>query len=146
MPIHQEIEKDYITSFKAHDQARVDVLRLIKAALKNAEIDLRHDLSDSDTIAVLTREAKKRKESIGLYLQGNRPELAALETAELKVIEEYLPAQLDDAAIESIVASIIAELKPTPKDFGKVMSAAMAKVQGQADGSRVSATVKRLLV
>lgn len=146
MFIHQQIEQDYLTAFKSHDQARVDVLRLIKAALKNAEIDLRKQvLDDADTTSVLMKEAKKRKESIALYNQGNRPELAALEETELKVISTYLPAQLDDQAIAKIVAGVISELKPTPKDFGKVMSAVMAKVKGQADGQRVSAAVKQAL-
>jgi uncharacterized protein len=145
MPIHEDIEQDYLKSFKAHDQARVDVLRLIKAAIKNAEIELRHTITDPETVAVLMREAKRRKESITLYNQGNRPELAANEEAELKIIAEYLPAQLDDEAIQKLVTDAIAELKPTPKDFGKVMSAVMAKAKGQADGQRVSATVKALL-
>ena len=145
MPIHEDIEQDYQRSFKAHDQARVDILRLIKAALKNAEIELHHTLTDPDTIAVLMREAKRRKESITLYNQGNRPELAALEEGELKVISEYLPAQMSAEAIKNIVSAVIAELNPTPKDFGKVMSAVMAKVKGQADGQAVSAAVKALL-
>ena len=146
MPIHVDIEQDYLKSFKAHDQARVDVLRLIKAALKNAEIELRkHMLDDADTTAVLMREAKRRRESIAMYQQGNRPELVALEEAELKVINEYLPAQMSQTEIEQVVSGVIAELKPTPKDFGKVMSAVMAKVKGQADGQLVSAAVKALL-
>ncbi len=146
MSIYEDIEADYIKSFKAHDQARVDVLRLIKAALKNAEIELRiHLMSDAQAIAVLMKEGKKRKESITLYNQGNRPELAAIEEAELKVINEYLPAQMGDEELQKIVADVVAEMKPTPKDFGKVMSAVMAKVKGQADGNRVSAAVKALL-
>ena len=91
------------------------------------------------------REAKRRKESISLYQQGNRPELAAIEEAELKIIAEYLPAQMDDVTMNKIVAEVITELKPTPKDYGKVMSAVMARVKGQADGQRVSAAVKALL-
>ena len=145
MPIHEAIEQDYLKSFKAHDQARVDVLRLIKAALKNAEIELRHSLTDPETVAVLMREAKRRKESITMFGQGNRPELAAVEEAELKVIAEYLPAQMDDQAIEKIVAEVIAEQQAMAKDFGKVMSAVMAKVKGQADGQKVTAAVKALL-
>lgn len=146
MPIHELIEQDYQKSFKAHDQARVDVLRLIKAALKNKEIEVRKQvLTDTETIAVLMHEAKHRRESIAMYRQGNRPELAAIEEAELKVISEYLPAQMSEEEIRKAVADVIAELKPSPKDFGKVMSAAMAKVKGQADGQLVSAAVKELL-
>lgn len=146
MPINQQIEQDYLTAFKAHDQARVDVLRLVKAAIKNAEIHLRkHELTDAEATAVLMKEAKQRKESIAMYRQGNRPELAAIEEAELATISAYLPAQMDEAELSAIVSSVIAELKPTPKDFGKVMSAVMAKVKGRADGQRVSAAVKTFL-
>lgn len=146
MSIHDEIEQDYLKSFKAHDQARVDLLRLIKAALKNHEIEIREGiLSDAQTLAVLMKEAKKRKESITLYNQGNRPELAAIEEAELKIISEYLPAQMGDDELQKIVTATVAETAATAKDFGKVMSAVMAKVKGQADGSRVSAAVKALL-
>lgn len=146
MSIQQTIEQDYLKSFKAHDQARVGVLRLIKAAVKNHEIEIREGiLNDAQVLAVLMKEAKKRKESIALYQQGNRPELAAIEEAELKIISEYLPAQMSEADLTAIVTTVIAEMKPTPKDFGKVMSAVMAKVKGQADGNRVSAAVKALL-
>jgi uncharacterized protein YqeY len=146
MSIQHTIEQAYLSAFKAHDQAKVDTLRLIKAALKNAEIDLRkHELTDAETLSVLTREAKRRRESIVLYQQGNRPELAAIEQSELTVIEAFLPAQLSDDELQAITASVITELKPTPKDFGKVMSAVMAKVKGQADGNRVTAVVKTLL-
>ncbi len=146
MLIHQQIEQDYLTAFKAHDQARVDVLRLVKAAIKNAEIDLRkHELTDAEATTVLMKEAKKRKESIAMYRQGNRPELAAAEEAELTAISSYLPTQMSDEEIAMAVGATVAELKPTPKDFGRVMSAVMAKVKGQADGNRVAAAVKQLL-
>ncbi|MEK7637383.1 MAG: GatB/YqeY domain-containing protein [Patescibacteria group bacterium] len=146
MLIHQQIEQDYLTAFKAHDQARVDVLRLVKAAIKNAEIDLRkHELTDAEATTVLMKEAKKRKESIAMYRQGNRPELAAAEEAELTAISSYLPTQISDEEIAMAVGAAVAELKPTPKDFGRVMSAVMAKIKGQADGNRVAAAVKQLL-
>lgn len=146
MPIQAQIEKDYLVAFKGHDQSKVDVLRLMKAAMKNAEIELRvKTLDDTQAITVLTREAKRRKESITMYAQGGRAELAALESAELEMISHYLPAQLSDEQLQAIVTDVIAELKPTVKDFGKVMSAVMAKVKGQADGNRVSAAVKQSL-
>lgn len=146
MSLHDQIEQDYLKAFKARDQAKVDVLRLVKAALKNTEIELRHQpLTDDEVVAVLTREAKRRQESASLYQQGQRPELAATEEAEYQTIKTYLPAQLSDDELIGTVKTVIAELNPTPKDFGRVMSAVMAKVKGQADGQRVSTIVKKLL-
>ncbi len=146
MMLHEQIEHDYLEAFKARRQAKVDVLRLIKAAIKNREIELRHQhLTDEEVIAVMTKEAKRRREAIAMYEQGGRPELAAKENAELQELMYYLPTQLSDGELETIIASVIAELKATPKDFGRVMSAAMAKAEGQADGSRVSAAVKKVL-
>lgn len=146
MPIQHQIEQDYLTAFKGRDRQRVGALRLIKSALKNEEIHLRvQTLNDEQTIAVLTREARRRRESIAMYQQGNRPELAAAEQLELQIMSAYLPAQLDDQQLDVIVQAAIAELQATSKDFGKVMNAVMAKVKGQADGNRVSAAVKRLL-
>lgn len=146
MPIQAQIEQDYLAAFKAHDQAKVDVLRLMKAAMKNAEIELRKTtLDDAEAITVLTREAKRRKESIAMYQQGNRPELAQTEEAELEMIGRYLPAQIDDTALATIVTETISSMQATVKDFGKVMGAVMAKVKGQADGNRVSAAVKQQL-
>lgn len=146
MSIQGHIEQDYLAAFKQHDQAKVDALRLIKSATKNEEIRLRKkELTDEETIAVLTREAKRRRESITMYQQGGRAELAAAESAELATISAYLPAQLSDQDLQQIVVGVIAELQATQKDFGKVMSAVMAKVKGQADGNRVSAAVKQSL-
>ncbi len=146
MPIQHQIEQDYLTAFKGHDQATVDALRFLKAAIKNREIELREGiLSDQEIIAVLTREAKRRQESITMFTKGDRAELAAKETLELELIRKYLPAQMTDDDLVVIVKTVVAEMNPTPKDFGKVMSAVMAKVKGQADGNRVSAAVKAVL-
>ena len=146
MSIQDQLHQDYLTAFKGHDQKTVDALRLMKAAVKNAEIELRHEpLTDPEVIIVLTREAKRRKESITVYQQGKRDDLAAIEALELTVIEKYLPSQMTDEALQAMVTTVINELKPTAKDFGKVMSAVMAKVKGQADGNRVSAAVKQHL-
>lgn len=146
MSLHEQIAQDYLTAFKGHQQDRTNALRLVKAALKNAEIELRHEpLTDDEIVTVLTREAKRRRESIAAYTQGQRPDLAATEELELKFISGYLPAQLDDAALTGLVTASIAELPTGPKDFGQVMSAVMAKVKGQADGHRVAAAVKQQL-
>lgn len=146
MPIQQQIEQDYLAAFRAHDQAKVDALRMLKSAMKNEEIKLRvRELDDEQALAVLTRESKRRRESATMYQQGNRPELAAHEEAEFQLITAYLPAQLSDDELTSIVTTTIATQQATKKDFGKVMGAVIAQVKGRADGNRVSAAVKQLL-
>lgn len=145
MALLQQIENDYKEAFKAHHQVKVSLLRMIKAALKNAEIDARHDLNDDEIIAVMTKEAKRRKEAIAMYQQAGRQDLVDQENAELQELQFYLPTEMSDSELAVVIDQVIAELKPTPQDFGKVMSAVMAKVKGQADGSRVSAAVKSKL-
>jgi uncharacterized protein YqeY len=103
-------------------------------------------LSEDEVLKVLAKEAKKRKESATAYLEGNRPELAEQEQAELAVLEGYLPAQLDDAELERLVAEAVEETGATGMpQMGLVMKAAQAKVAGRADGGRVAAAVKASL-
>lgn len=141
----ERIEHEYKEAFKAHNTPKVNMLRMVKAAYKNAEIEARHDLSDAEVMAVLQKEAKRRRESIAMFAQGGRTDLVAQETEELKLLELFLPAPMSDADLNAIVKAVVDEMQPTPKDFGKVMSAVMAKTNGQADGGRVSAIVKSLL-
>jgi uncharacterized protein YqeY len=142
MTLQERIDIDYKDAFKRHEKHAVDAFRMLKTAVKNAEIEARHELSDDETMAVIAREAKRRRESVTMFKQGNRPDLVETETAQLKVIERYLPAQMSDEDLTAVIKGIIAETSATVKDFGKVMGAAMAKVKGQADGSRVTAIVK----
>jgi len=104
-------------------------------------------LSDEELLEILGREAKKRKEAMEIYTKGGRPELAEKEARELKVLEEYLPAQLDAAAIESIVDETIGAMKPQGvKDFGRVMGEVMKKLKGVADPALVTKLIKDKLV
>lgn len=145
MPLLQQLEEDYKTAFKGHHQHKVDMLRMVKAAIKNAEIEARHELSDDEVMAVMTKEAKRRRESIAMFEQAGRADLVERENAQLQELMFYLPNQYSDDELAAVVETVIAELQPTPKDFGKVMQAVMAKVKGQADGNRVSAAVKAKL-
>lgn len=145
MTLQNRIDADYKAAFKQHDTTAVDAFRMLKTAVKNAEIDARHELSDEETLAVVTKEAKRRRESIAMFSAAGRHDLVETEKAQLAVVEKYLPAQLTDDEVGQIVDAVISELNPTPKDFGKVMSAAMAKIAGRADGNRVSAAVKARL-
>lgn len=142
MTLQERIDLDYKAAFKQHDSHAVDAFRMLKTAIKNAEIDARHELTDEETTAVITREAKRRREAVAMFQQGNRADLVETEKAQLKVIERYLPAQMDDEELTKVINGVITEMSATAKDFGKVMSAAMSKVKGQADGTRVSALVK----
>lgn len=146
MPLSARIEQDYRDAFKRGDRGVMAALRLLKASLKNAEIAKRGELIDAEIIAVLRRESKKRHEAMKLYHQGNRPELARKEQAELSVFEHYLPAQASPEQIQTAVKAVIAELKPNgQQDFGRVMKQAMERLGGTADGGAVSAAVKERL-
>ncbi len=145
MSLIETLEHDYKEAFKAHQAAKVAVLRMVKAALKNAEIEARHELSDEEVIAVMTKEAKRRREAIAMYLQAGRQSLVDQENAELQELMYYLPTQFSDSELETEVKKVIDQLQAGPNDFGQVMGMVMKNIKGQADGNRVSATVKRLL-
>lgn len=145
MSLVDQIDRDYKEAFKARHQVKVSLLRLMKAAIKNAEIEARHELSDDEVIAVMTTEAKRRRETMAVYANAGRQDLADRENAELQELMYYLPTQLSDSELDAIVAAVITELKATPKDFGRVMSTVMAKAKGQADGGRAAAAVKKVL-
>jgi uncharacterized protein YqeY len=126
---------------KAGEKDRVGALRLVLSELQKAEKD-----GNADELAVLRRERKRRLEAAEQFRGGGRPELAEQEEAEAKLIEGYLPAELDDAELDAIIAGAIAETGARdPKDMGQVMKVVMAKAGGRADGKRASARVREAL-
>ena len=136
------------TSMKAGDSARTSTLRMILAKVKDADIAVRpaDPLSDEAVTGVLRGMVKSRRESVELYRQGNRPELAAKEEAEIAVIEGFLPQQMDDAALAAAVADAMAETGAAgPKDMGKVMAALKAKHAASLDMARATPLVKARL-
>lgn len=145
MALMEQIENDYKAAFKAHHRPKIEMLRMVKAAIKNAEIDARHNLSDEEIIVVMTKEAKRRREAIAMFQQAGRQELVDQENEELQELMYYLPTQYSDSEIEAAAKKVIDEMQAGPGDFGKVMGATMKAVKGQADGDRVSAAVKKLL-
>ncbi len=146
MGLGPKIDADFKAALKAKDAPTVSCLRMVRAALKNKEKDLRRPLEEPEEIQVLKTLAKQRRDSIEQYQKGGRPELAAQERAELEIIQAYLPAQLDQAAIEKVLDEVFTEVKPLgPKDMGKVMKAAMARLAGQADGKLVNQLVRQRL-
>jgi len=148
--LRDDIKAATIASMKAGDSARTGGLRLIQAALKNRDIELRTGQAPADddvlVIEVLTKMAKQRRESIEMYEKGGRPELAAVEAAELAVIESFLPAMMSDADAAAAIGALVAELGATSvKDMGRVMAAVKAKLAGQIDMGKAGGMVKAAL-
>ena len=150
MTLQQRIEQDTVAAMKERAQARLNVLRMVKAAIKNKEIDKRSPLTDAEVLQTLTTLIKQRRDSIEQFTKGNRPELAEKEAAEIKVIEGYMPQQADESKVRSLVEATIAEMssagnRPTPKEMGLVIKDVQAKIAAtglRADGKVVSEIVK----
>ena len=141
MAIADTVKQDLTVAMKAGEKDRVGALRLVLSELQKAE-----KAGDSDELAVLRRERKRRLEAATAFRDAGRDELAVGEEAEADIISAYLPAELSDDELQSIVAEAVAETGAVePKDTGIVMKAAMARVAGRADGKRVSAMVKEAL-
>ncbi len=147
MSLQQRVNDELKSSMLARQAVRTGTLRMLKAALGYAQIEKKTEtLSDSDVMALIQREAKKRRDSIEEFEKCGRAEMAANEKAELEVLTEFLPKALSAEELESLVQAVIAEVGATSKkDMGAVMKAAQAKVDGRADGKSVSALVSRLL-
>ncbi|MCK6425947.1 MAG: GatB/YqeY domain-containing protein [Burkholderiaceae bacterium] len=133
-------------AMRAKEAERLGTIRLLLAALKQKEVDERVTLDDAAVVAVVDRLIKQRKDSIAQFAQAGRDDLVAKESAELTVLEAYLPARLSAEAIDAAVAALVAELGAKgPADMGRVMGAAKQRFAGQADMAGVSAAVKRAL-
>ncbi len=160
--IRDAIKSALITAMKAREQATVGTIRLIQAAIKNRDIEERVRVPtakngeartgssppDDDVLVseVLQKMVKQRRESIAMFESGNRPELAALEAAEVAVIEGFLPQQMDEAESAAAIAALVAEAGATSvRDMGKVMALVKERLAGRADMSRASAQVKAAL-
>ena len=143
----EKINAELKASMLARDADRTGALRMLKSAVGYVQIEKKVDvLPDADVLAVVQKEAKKRRDSIEEFDRGGRVELAAKERAELKVLEEFLPKQLSPEETEELVKAAIAEVGATSKkDMGAVMKAAQAKAAGRADGKVMSALVGKLL-
>lgn len=148
--IPQQVEADLKDAMRAGDSARRDALRLLRAALKNAEIERRGGeraaMDDRDVRAVIQRQIKQRRDSIEQFRTGKREDLAAKEEAEIAVFQSYLPQAMGDAAMRAAAVAVIAETGARgPKDMGKVMPALLARVGDSADRSALAAIVRQLL-
>jgi len=149
MALSDQIQKDMVEAMRSRDELRLSTLRMVKAALKNKEVDKRAPLDDKESQQVLSTLIKQRRDSIEHFTRGGRQELADKEAAEIKLIENYLPQAMGEEQIAETVRATIAEMgSPTMKDMGTVMKNAMAKLQAsgaRVDGKVVSELVKKYL-
>ncbi|HZQ65488.1 MAG TPA: GatB/YqeY domain-containing protein [Gaiellaceae bacterium] len=146
MSLIARLEDELAAAMKARDAARRDALRLILSSLRAAEKELQRPLHDDEELQVLQRERKRRLESIEAFRSGGREEQAAVEEAELAVLEQFMPEPLSENELERIVDDAIAEVGATSiRDLGRVMADVMPQVAGRADGSSVSQLVREKL-
>lgn len=160
--LYDKIQGDLKTALKEKNELVVSVLRMAMAAIKNQEIEKRTKLSktvkdileleklskltEEESLEVVGREAKKRKEAIDEFRKGSREDLASKEERELKIIEKYLPEQFSEDKIKQEMEKVIAEAKPSgPQDFGKIMGLLMARLKGRADGKLAGELLKKKL-
>jgi uncharacterized protein YqeY len=144
MSLLEQVQADVTAAMKGGDRERVGALRLIVSELQKAHKDAAG--SEADEVAVLQRERKRRLESASAYRDGGREDLAGREEAEAELIQAYLPEQLSDEELQAIVGDAVAEAgASSPQEMGRVMSVVMPRVQGRADGKRVSALVREKL-
>ena len=146
MSLKELIDKDFIESYKAKEETKVSVLRMVKSAIKNSEISEKQELTEEGIMKVLKKELKQRLDSINEYEKANRSDLVEKEKAEAEIIKSYLPADLSDEEYDRTIADAILEIGATEmKDMGKVIALVMQKTKGSADGSKVSAMVRSKL-
>ncbi len=146
MSLKGQIQDDMKTAMRAGDKDRLKVVRLMLAAIKQIEVDKRIELDDAAILAVLNKMVKQRRDSVSQFTAGGRSDLADIETAEIAVLEAYLPAQMSDAELDQLIEQVIATSgAESIRDMGKVMGQVKAKAEGRADMSAVSARVKQRL-
>lgn len=146
MSLIYRLQEDMQQALKARDELRLSTIRLLRSSVSYARIDKGGELTDDEVVQVLAREAKRRREAIEAAESGGRTEFAAKEAAELAIINDYLPKQLDQAELEAIVREIIDQVGATSeKDRGKVMGPLMQRIRGRADGKLASQVVEKML-
>jgi hypothetical protein len=147
MIIAERIQKDLVEAMKSKDQLRLEVLRGMKAALKNREIEKIRQLTELEVLQVLQGLVKQRKDSIEQFTKGGRHDLASREESEMRILESYLPPAVEEGEIKAVVAQAICELQAnSPRDFGRVMKSVMGKFSGKiVDGKVVNDLVRSQL-
>lgn len=147
----EQIDNDFKQAMISKDELGLSVSRLLKSAIKNAEIDKGSELDDESVILVIEKQAKQRRDSIEQFDKAGRTDLSEKEKAELAIIEKYLPEKMSEEDVRAIVSKIVSEnagqdgSTGSPQAFGRVMGMAMGKLKGQADGAMVQKIVRELM-
>jgi len=146
MDINEKLNAEMIVAAKAKDKIRLSAIRMLKTALHNKEIELMRPLNETEILQLLSAVVKQRRDSIEQFARGNRPDLVEKEEAELKVVQEFMPAQMSEEEVEAAIKKAITECGAVSvKDMGKVMKILMPQLTGKADGKMVGEKVKTLL-
>jgi uncharacterized protein YqeY len=147
MLLREKVNADIAAAMKTKDSARLSALRMLKAAIMNKAVEKTHDLDDAEVVQVVSSLVKQRRDSIEQFAKGGRTDLVDKETAEIAVLEQYLPPAASASEIEAAIAEAIAETGATSvKDMGKVMKAVMPRLAGKgADGRAINEAVRRKL-
>ena len=146
MDINAKLNEEIVAATKGKDKIRLSAIRMLKTAVHNKEIDLMRPLKEAEFMQLLSATVKQRKDSIEQFAKGGRTDLVEKEEAELKVVQEFLPAQMPDEELETMIKKAIAETgAASVKDMGKVMKMLMPQIAGKADGKVAGEKVKALL-
>ena len=146
MTLKERLTEEMKQAMKAKEKGRLSAIRMVRAAIRDKEIEKRNELDDGGVLEVIANQIKKRKDAIELARQAGRDDLVESETAEVAVLEAYLPAQLTETEIEALAVQVIEEIGATSRqDMGKVMGKLIPQVRGQADNALVSQIVRNKL-
>lgn len=146
MSLRQQIDSDYLTAYKGGEQLRISVLRMLRAELKNKELESSQELTENDILGIIRSMIKKRNEAAEAFAAGGRQEKADGEIAEIAILAAYLPPELGESQVEKLIAEAIEEVGAKgPGDMGKVMKAVMTKIAGRADGKMINQKVRQAL-
>ncbi len=146
MTIREKIEEDIRQSMRSQNRQRLDALRFLKNAIQMVEKDQQKELDDTGVTEVIAKQVRERRESIRMFEQGSRTDLVAKESAELAVLEEYMPPQMSAEQLSTLIREVIEQVgAETPRDKGRVMGRLMPQVRGLADGAQVNALVDEIL-
>lgn len=146
MTLKDRLTNDLKEAMKNKEQVRKSVVTLIRAGIKQCEVDNRQELTDEDIIFLISKQLKQRKDALSDFEKANRIDLIEQTNQEIAILENYLPEQLDDVELKEIITKVVEEVGATSmKDMGKVMAKTISLVQGRADGKRINAMVKQIL-
>lgn len=146
MTLKDRLTNDLKEAMKNKEQVRKSVVTLIRAGIKQHEVDTRQELTDDDIISLISKQMKQRKDALAEFEKANRTDLIEQTNQEIAILENYLPKQLDDVELKEIIIKVVEEVGATSmKDMGKIMDKTFSLVEGRADGKRINAMVKQIL-